>query len=223
MRVVPEMRALIEFRRLNFMDCGLRPGRAAGNHLLPQRHYLFRPADPGAASPKADPATRARRVLFRGPFRVAARHGLAAGSGRTCRLSEVRDERGRLPDVDQCPTGRTLSGAQARRFCGRSSDRAWASLSGAGGWAPARCATASCPDARQLACRTFRRAIATSISAFDTWREQFDALGVRSKRTGSETIRRRGCAPDQRGSKRPATVGALNCQAALEVLEAGRI
>ena len=116
-------------------------------------------------------------------------------------------------------TGRTVSGSQARRSCGRSWDRAWESRSGARGWAPAPCAMASCPMPAQAGSRHSRRAIATSISAFATWREQFDALGARSEGTGSETFRRRRCAPGRCGCRddRP-TVGALNCQAALEVL-----
>ena len=72
-RVVPELRALVEFRRLNFMDSDFGLPRAAGNHLLPERHHLFRPAHPGAASGKAHPATGAGRIFFRGPFRIACK------------------------------------------------------------------------------------------------------------------------------------------------------
>ena len=87
-RVVPELRATVEFRRLNFMDADFGLSGDAGNHLLPERDHLFRPADAGPAAREADPATRARRVLLCGPFRVASGHGLAAGSGRYGRLQE---------------------------------------------------------------------------------------------------------------------------------------
>ena len=40
-RVVPELRALIEFRRVNFMDADFGLAETAGNHLLPQRDHLL--------------------------------------------------------------------------------------------------------------------------------------------------------------------------------------
>ena len=70
----------------NFMDADFGLVRIGGNHLLPQRHHLFRPAHAGRIFSKADPSTRARRLLLRRTFRVAARHGLAAGSRGSVRL-----------------------------------------------------------------------------------------------------------------------------------------
>ena len=45
----PELRALVDFRRINFMDADFDLRRGAGNHLLPERHHLLRPPHPGAA------------------------------------------------------------------------------------------------------------------------------------------------------------------------------
>ena len=43
---------------------GLWINRNARNCLLPERHHLFRPADPGEDSRKSDPSTPAGRILF---------------------------------------------------------------------------------------------------------------------------------------------------------------
>ena len=49
-RVVPELRRLVEFRRLNFMDSDYGLSGEGRRRLLPQRHHLLRPADAGEHS-----------------------------------------------------------------------------------------------------------------------------------------------------------------------------
>ncbi len=46
-KVVPELRSLIEFRRLNFMDADYGSAEQVGCHLFPQRHHLLRPRNTG--------------------------------------------------------------------------------------------------------------------------------------------------------------------------------
>jgi chemotaxis protein methyltransferase CheR len=79
-RIVPELRANIEFGRRP------PPVRAPRNHLLSQRHHLFRPADPDTASRKAHTTSRARRLFLCGPLRIPAKYGPASGLSRPCSL-----------------------------------------------------------------------------------------------------------------------------------------
>ncbi len=59
-RVVPELRRLVEFRRLNFMDADYGIAEKVGCDLLPQRDHLLRPAHAGAHSAEALAATWCR-------------------------------------------------------------------------------------------------------------------------------------------------------------------
>jgi hypothetical protein len=77
-RVVPELRALIEFRRLNFMDAdfGLAERRKSSSAATsssistgPRRSVLLEKLS----------ATCARRIFLRGAFRVASEYGPASG------------------------------------------------------------------------------------------------------------------------------------------------
>ena len=54
-RVVPELRRLVEFRRLNFMDADYGVARESRRDLLPQRDHLLRPAHTGANPAQAGP------------------------------------------------------------------------------------------------------------------------------------------------------------------------
>ena len=85
-RVVPELRALIEFRRLNFMDADLRPSRAGGHHLLPQRDHLLRPRHAGADAGEADRDTWRREDIFSSAIRKPCRRWTAADAGRACAI-----------------------------------------------------------------------------------------------------------------------------------------
>ena len=109
-------------------------------------------ARPRCVLSKSSPANSPGRLLFRGPFGIPARHGFAAGARGAIGLPEARMETERhLPDLNLQPGELYL--ARSPAILRTIWDRAWASLSGARAWAPARCAMASCPGARQAGLR----------------------------------------------------------------------
>ena len=171
----------------------LRACRLAGNHLLPQRHHLFRPAHSGQASGKADPATRAGRLLLRRPFRIPSRHGLAAGSRGPRRLQEALmiEPAAILPDLDLQPGELYLARSPAilRTILGSCVGVTfWSSRLGAGalchGVLP-KCPLSWPPGSKNT---EGHRYVDFSIRYLA---RQFDALGACRQRTGSKTIRRR--------------------------------
>ena len=100
-RVVPELRRLVEFRRLNFMDADYGSAGKGRRHLLPQRDHLFRPAHATAHSGQAHAASCAGRISVCRPRRDAARAGSAACAGGSCALQEgrCRSLRRSLPEI----------------------------------------------------------------------------------------------------------------------------
>ena len=82
-RVVPELRDLVEFRRLNFMDSDYRHEGEGGCHLLPQRDHLLRPATQEQILQKLAHQLAPGGYHLSRPLRDALGIGRAAGVGRT--------------------------------------------------------------------------------------------------------------------------------------------
>ena len=223
LRVVPEIRCLIEFRRLNFMDADFGLTEPAGNHLLPQRHHLFRPADTVRLLEKLT------RHLAPGGYFFAGHSEYSPGHGPAADPRALRRPIGKSDGPSQIVgSARTLifnrgncTSRAAPQSCGPSWDRVWASPSTAPAWAPAPCATAFCRGAPSSGLRVpvpleGHRYVDFSIHYLA---REFDALGARRKELEVKLFGGADVLPvsGTRGEK--PTIGALNCAAALEVLE----
>ena len=200
--MVPELRALVEFRRLNFMDADF--GLTEPPEIIFCRNviiYFDRPTQVRLLQ-KLTPPARAGRVFLCGPFRVPSRDGFAADSGCARRLQEARmiETLPVLPDLNLQPGELYLarspghSANDSRILCrGDVLERS--------GWASARCATACCPGARRagLPGSTLSEGYRYVDFSIRYLAQQFDALGAHA---GDElevkAVRRRGRASDDR-------------------------
>ena len=87
-RVVPDLRKLIEFRRLNFMDADYGLAEQGRRHLLPQRHHLLRPCHAGEHSPQTDAQPRARAAICSSVTRRHCTIWICPLSRGSCTLQE---------------------------------------------------------------------------------------------------------------------------------------
>ena len=145
LRVVPELREQIEFRRMNFMDADLRVEPRPEIIFCRNVIIYFDRATQERTAGEADRGPGAGRIFFRRPFRILAGDGSAARAGRPGSLQKDRKmiRAAVLPAHGSSPGGAAhLRGS--RPFLRRSSAPAWPLCSGARGWVRAQCATASC-------------------------------------------------------------------------------
>ena len=88
-RIVPELRQMVCFRRLNFMDDDFGFRENDRRHLLPERHHLLRPAHPDETAQQVLPADGPGRVSVHGALGDAPWAGCAPGSGDTDGIQEA--------------------------------------------------------------------------------------------------------------------------------------